>query len=389
MKKIKGRPHYYRNSKGYIYYVKNFTLPNGKYKQLNAKNPSDWENKKLALIEEFYNSDKLISKEYSKATFKDMTEPFLQDSETYKVQTYIRRKRYWNNYILPHFKTDVVSKMKSEDIDLFYRVAQAERGSGHVLEIHNVLNAFFNWNIENDYCIKSNPISRGTIKRIKRMGRLEKIERLSSKSLKDIQGETLSLEEVKYILREVRDTPQEIIYQLQIMHGLRISEALGMTYENIDFKNNYVHVRQQSQGVTKSQLVGTKFEKDSYTDIRSLKTEESMRTIPLQPATREVLLRDGENKGFVYTNMNGTVCNHNNWTKRHFKPLVGNLGLKISNTHALRGFFASHHFDMGTNPVLIQRMMGHKDLQTTMKHYTKPIIETVEKNRYMMSELAV
>ena len=221
------------------------------------------------------------------------------------------------------------------------------------------------------------------------MGRLEKMERLSAKSMRDLQGESLSLEEVKYILREVRDTPQEIIYQLQIMHGLRISEALGMTYENIDFKNNIVHVRQQSQGVTKSQLVGTKFEKDSYTDIRSLKTEESMRTIPLQPATREVLLRDGKNKGFVYTNINGTVCNHNNWTKRHFKPLVGKLGLKITNTHALRGFFASHHFDMGTNPVMIQRMMGHKDLQTTMKHYTKPIIETVEKNRYMMSELAV
>ena len=44
---------------------------------------------------------------------------------------------------------------------------------------------------------------------------------------------------------------------------------------------------------------------------------------------------------------------------------------------------------MGTNPVLIQRMMGHKDIQTTMKHYTKPIIETVDKNLNMMSELAI
>ena len=167
------------------------------------------------------------------------------------------------------------------------------------------------------------------------MGRLKKIERLSAKSMTDIQADH-SLEEVKYVLREVRDTKEEIIYHLQIMHGLRIGEALGMTYENIDFKNNIVHVRQQSQGVTKSQLVGTKFEKDSYTDIRSLKTEESMRTIPLQPATREVLFLGENRKGFVYTNQNGTVCNHNNWTKRHFKPLVSKLGLKITNTHALR-----------------------------------------------------
>tara|TARA_B110001454_G_C12699630_1_gene426017 strand:- start:1612 stop:1746 length:135 start_codon:yes stop_codon:yes gene_type:complete len=44
---------------------------------------------------------------------------------------------------------------------------------------------------------------------------------------------------------------------------------------------------------------------------------------------------------------------------------------------------------MGTNPVLIQRMMGHKDIHTTMKHYTKPIIETADRNQYLMSELAV
>ena len=44
---------------------------------------------------------------------------------------------------------------------------------------------------------------------------------------------------------------------------------------------------------------------------------------------------------------------------------------------------------MGTNPVLIQRMMGHKDIHTTMKHYTNPIIETADRNQYLMSELAV
>ena len=114
-----------------------------------------------------------------------------------------------------------------------------------------------------------------------------------------------------------------------------------------------------------------------------------MRTIPLQPATREILFTGEEKKGLVFKTDMDNVCTYKNWDKRHFKPLVKKLNLKIANTHALRGFFASHHFDMGTNPILIQKMMGHKDIQTTMKHYTKPIIETVDKNRYMMSELAV
>jgi|TARA_B110000881_G_C18348358_1_gene400174 hypothetical protein len=44
---------------------------------------------------------------------------------------------------------------------------------------------------------------------------------------------------------------------------------------------------------------------------------------------------------------------------------------------------------MGANPELIQRMIRHKDLQTTMKHCKKLIIETVEKIGFMMPELAV
>ena len=392
MKRLKGRPHYYRNNQGNFYYVKSFTLPNGKYKQLYAKNSTDWENKKAALIEEHYSSNKLISKEYSKASFKDMNEPFLQDSETYKVQTYIRRKRYWKNHILPFFKDDIISQLSSHDVDRFYKTKEIEGNYRLVLEIHNVLSSFFRWNIENNYCLKSTPISKGTIKRIKRMGRLEKIEELSNLSAKELESKTsLSLEEIKYILREVRDTRQEIVYHLQILHGLRISEALAMTYENIDLKANIVHVRQQSQAVSLTQIQGTKYEKEykTYSNIRSLKTEESMRTISLQPATREVIIRGAERKGLIFKTDVGTVCTYRNWDKRHFKPLVNKLGLKLRNTHALRGFFASHHFDMGTNPVLIQRMMGHKDIHTTMKHYTKPIIETADRNQYLMSELAV
>ena len=392
MKKIKGRPHYYRNSKGYIYYLKHFTLPNGKGKQLYAKNPTEWEAKKKALIEAYYNSDLLVSKEYDKATFKDMTTPFLDESETFKVRTFIRRKRIWNNEIYPYFKDEIVSKLSSAMIDDFYRSKEKTKTPAGVIEIHKVLNSFMNWNVENDYCLKTNPISKGAIKRIRRLDRLEKLEANSRKTLKDIQTEeTLSLEEVKMLLREVRDTKEEIIYHLQILHGLRIAEALGMSYENIDFDDNMIHVRQQVIGVSLSQIKGSKFEREfeDHVSVRSLKTDESMRRVPLQPATREVLLRDGRNRGLVYPSKANTTVNFRNWDRRRFKPVVNKLGLNISKTHTLRGFFASYHFDMGTNPVTIQKMMGHKDIQTTMKHYTKPIIETLDRNKFMMSELAV
>ena len=391
MKKIKGRPHYYKNNKGAIYYMKNVTLPNGRVKQIYAKNSKVWDIKHQNAIAEIEATTTAKNK-YSKMTFGQITKEYLGAEETWKPQTFIRKKTYWDNEILPTFKNTIVSQLASEDVEEFYKNIESESSIKKVLEVHKVLSAFISWNIEENKCLSSNPINAGVIKRIKRIDRLEKLEAKSKQSIADIEAEdTLSLEEVKYMLREVRDSKEEVIFHLQIMHGLRIGEALGMTFENIDLVNNTLHVRQQSVQISLNKIKGTRYEKDinSHGSIRSLKTEESYRQLPLQPATREILLGAQDKRGLVYKNANGKVMTRTNYAQRYFKPLVKRLGLNISKTHALRGFFASHHFDRGTNPVLIQKMMGHKDLKTTMKHYAKPIEETADRNKFMMSELAI
>ena len=390
MKRIKGRPHYFKQN-GKTYYMKNVTLPNGRVKQITAKDSKDWDIKYQNAIDEI-NTKSTAKNKYSKKTFGQITKEYLAGQETWKPQTFIRKKMFWDNEILPTFKNIIVSQLASEDVEELYKNIESESSIKKVIEVHKVLSAFISWNIEENKCLSTNPINPGVIKRIKRIDRLEKLEAKSKQSIADIEAEeTLSLEEVKYILREVRDSREEIIFHLQIMHGLRIGEALGMTFENIDLDNNTLHVRQQSSQVSLNKIKGTRYEKDinSHGSIRSLKTEESYRQLPLQPATREILLGAEDKRGLVYKNSNGRVMTRTNYAQRYFKPLVKRLGLNISKTHALRGFFASHHFDRGTNPVLIQKMMGHKDLKTTMKHYAKPIEETADKNKYMMSELAI
>ena len=391
MKKIKGRPHYYKNNHGDIYYMKKVVFPNGRVKQIYAKNSKEWDKKYQAALDSTTAIVTAINK-YSKKTFGQITKEYLGAQETWKPQTFIRKKMFWDNEILPTFKNTIVSQLASDDVEEFYKNIESESSIKKVIEVHKVLSSFISWNIEENKCLSSNPINSGVIKRIKRIDRLEKLEAKSKLSIADIETEErLSLEEVKYVLREVRDAKEEIIYHLQIMHGLRIGEALGMTHENIDLANNVVHVRQQSSQISLNKIKGTRYEKNinSHGSIRSLKTEESYRQLPLQPATREILLGAEDKRGLVFKNGNGKVMTRTNYTRRYFKPLINRLGLNISKTHALRGFFASHHFDRGTNPVLIQKMMGHKDLKTTMKHYAKPIEETADKNRFIMSELAI
>ena len=92
MKKIKGRPHYYK-SNGSTYYMKNVTLPNGRVKQISAKDSKEWDIKYQKAIEEIEATSKSKSK-YSKMTFGQITKEYLGAEETWKPQTFIRKKTY-------------------------------------------------------------------------------------------------------------------------------------------------------------------------------------------------------------------------------------------------------------------------------------------------------
>ena len=76
MKKIKGRPHYYKSSIGNVYYMKNVTLPNGKVKQIYAKNSKDWDIKYQAAIESSTSTASAKNK-YSKKTFAQISNEYL------------------------------------------------------------------------------------------------------------------------------------------------------------------------------------------------------------------------------------------------------------------------------------------------------------------------
>ena len=76
-----------------------------------------------------------------------------------------------------------------------------------------------------------------------------------------------------------------------MLHGLRIGEALGMTWENIDLEHNTITVNQQLQDISMKLRKGTRFETDSYQITTILKTVRSERNVPLQPPTKKMLLR--------------------------------------------------------------------------------------------------
>jgi integrase len=181
------------------------------------------------------------------------------------------------------------------------------------------------------------------------------------------------------LLKEVAGKPAEIIFHLQMLHGLRIGEALGMTWENIDLKHNAITVNQQLQDISMKLRKGTRFETDSYQIKTIPKTVRSERNVPLQPPTKKMLLRTAvaERNGYVFKGQDGKSVTYSHFRKRHVYSAIHALGLKLK-THDLRKFFGSWHLGVNKTDIMtVSKWMGHRDPRVTLSTYAK-VIEELE-----------
>ncbi|MCL0055858.1 site-specific integrase [Dehalococcoidia bacterium] len=177
---------------------------------------------------------------------------------------------------------------------------------------------------------------------------------------------TLKTSDIVRILGYCRGRKEEVLVHLQVLHGLRISEAFAIRYEDIDFINNRITVKNQT---SKGKLV-------------PVKTKNSQRSVPLQPQTREILQNspNAMTGGFVCKDSNGGPLRYSNYLNRFFKPMMQELGLKFT-THNLRTFFASWYLvERKADVVTVSKWMGHSSPTVTMNIYAKTIEES--ENRY-------
>ena len=178
---IKDRPHYFSRN-GKVMYKHSFVNPEGKSQQLYAPTKKEWELKKLE-IEKNYKIVAGLDKDYSKATFQDMYQLWLEDAETYKVATLTRKKEFMNGKILPTFKDTVVSKVTAHQIENFYKAIEKNHTLKQVEETHRVLNQFFNFLINRQKCISVNPIPKHLIDGYKRrINNIKKEEQILEKA---------------------------------------------------------------------------------------------------------------------------------------------------------------------------------------------------------------
>ncbi len=142
--------------------------------------------------------------------------------------------------------------------------------------------------------------------------------------------------------------------------GLRISELLGLTWEDIDFDKGEVHVRAQL----------SRAHRGAPARPVATKTPASVRDVPLVPQLARLLAdhrrrsRFAKDSDWVFATANGTPYGERNVTRRGLQSAARRAGIDTGTEaavryHDLRHSFASHLIlDLGLDVAQTSRILG-------------------------------
>ncbi len=220
--------------------------------------------------------------------------------------------------------------------------------------------------------LKSNDLSPTTIKMILNRtkefiefsgGRWNADKRVYRERCKTESAKPFSHLELKQIFDYLKVNNKVYYYLVLTLYGfgLRISEATGLVPDDIFEKENHIFVRVRSDisKFNKSReapLILKDSYRDDYIDFIVKRKNPSLKDKTL----------------FTYYNdiQHRVVILNKEAVKNYFYTLSKTLGLKIT-SHRFRDSYISHMVAKGVKPITVAKWVGHKDINTTLRYYTK------------------
>jgi integrase len=202
---------------------------------------------------------------------------------------------------------------------------------------------------------------------------MPKIDRVRGKAKKKL----LTPEQIAMVIAAAKADPDRGVYIATLfLTGLRIGEMLGLQWRDIDFERNEIHVRrvQENNGAT----------------FEATKTEAGMRTIPMGPTLKAMLLNwreccprlDGELVRVFPTRGKrqpwpkprtggGGPLLYSNYRVQIWKPFLAALGLPEVTPHSARHSYVSNLQAAGIEVGLVAKLAGHANPAVTLGIYTQ------------------
>lgn len=168
--------------------------------------------------------------------------------------------------------------------------------------------------------------------------------------------------------------------------GLRIAEFVGLTEDNIDFKNHCIMVDHQTQREQRLWMT-PKSESGIRAVYFSDEVEESIRRLVAKAAQRRTGPFCADGKKYIVIDKNGNP--RASYSMRYILKSIQDRycrktgkELPSISPHVLRHTYCTDQAEAGVNMVALQYMMGHTDISTTNRYlHTNQDIAAKEANR--------
>jgi integrase len=181
----------------------------------------------------------------------------------------------------------------------------------------------------------------------------------------------LTYEEVMAIKKIALSAGSWLRWALALLYGMRQGECLGLRWEDISFSEEVLRIRKSLGRVPGKGLV-----------LEDLKTNSSIRDLPLPKEMIEIFRQhkrkqleqrllagsDWIETGHVFTTKFGTPIDNGNDRKAWDRLLMA-AGVRAIKLHAARHTAATILLEKGTNIVVVSKVLGHSNIQTTVEYY--------------------
>ncbi|MBO1306893.1 site-specific integrase [Enterococcus sp. 669A] len=190
---------------------------------------------------------------------------------------------------------------------------------------------------------------------------------------KSVEGTVCSFSQSdQSLIEEFCLTPKELPIIIALDTGMRISEIMGLQWQDINWKNRTIHIQKIVQRIKvgkKTQLV-----------LQTPKTKASRRMIPLTQRLYQLLQQQKETaeSSFVFAGKSGQPIDPRT-VRYRFEQVKKKSGIENLPFHALRHTFATRCLEAGINVTTLSELLGHSSVKMTLDIYTNSFLSEKRK----------
>ena len=274
---------------------------------------------------------------------------------TIRESTYLNYRRFLNNHILPALGHIYLNKLTPQLVQSFYtQKLQEGLAPGSVRDMHMVLHKA----LEN--AVRWRLIGRNVC------------DDVSPPKLVKYEAQTLTQKQAVRLLEAARGHRLGALLTVALATGMRRGELLGLQWQDINFEDRSLQIRRSMVRLGKEGIVES--QPKSLKSRRKVVLPQFVVEVLKQHRTRqlEVRLRAGtawEENDLVFCNGFGRFFDQGQ-LHVEFQKFLKEAGLPPIRFHDLRHSAASFLLAMGVHPKVVQEILGHSVIGTTMDTYS-------------------